>query len=263
MILGIILGSIVSIGLSIGIELKNLCGVFKKIADNGYVLDIEKFDEFMKNNNTKLMDKFFWNYVPGINILNVIRRDYKYKSITDENISELCNHVCFRKMSLKELEMYLENPYGIIGLCIPFITDKIESTFNGRYTELNENNDYFVDFDLDSKTGKVTIKNMNIKKCSLSVNEIEENIRKTFLLQEKNQPDKHNMDLRNVTIVSEKKEEVKKETKPYYVASYDIKKGDMKIHRDLTPRGFDEVSNLMHQDLEILEENDGPKLILK
>lgn len=261
MVIGIILGALASIGLSLGIELNNLFNLMKKIADNGYVLDIKNFNEFKNANESKLMDKFFWSYVPGINILNTIRRNNKYKKITNENILELCNHICFRKMNEKETEMYLDMPYGIIALAIPFMTDKYESTFNGRYTELNENNDYFVDFDLDSKTGEVTIKNMNIQRCTLSLNEIKENIRKTFLLQEKNQSDKHNMNLRNV-IVS-KKEETKKEEKPYYVANYEIKYGDKKIVRDLTPKGFDEVSTLISEDLEILQESDGPKLRLK
>ena len=77
MIMGLILTEIVTVVLSIGIECKNLFGLFKKIADNGYVLDIDKFQEFKSNNKTNLIDKFFWNYVPVINVLNALRRNEK------------------------------------------------------------------------------------------------------------------------------------------------------------------------------------------
>lgn len=264
MIIGIILGSIVSIGLSIGIEIKNLCGVFKKIADNGYVLDLDKFEEFKSINNPNLMDKFFWNYVPVINLLNALRKTNKFSNITDENVVELCNHVCFRKMNDEERSMYFENPYGIIALCLPIITDRNNSIHNGIYIEQNDSNDYSVEFDLNSKTGEVTLKSLNIKKCILSLNDVEQNIRDTYLAQSESQSDKHNLELRNVTVDSSKANEVKKEsTSPYYVANYEIRKGNATISRKLTQQGFDNVSRLMREDLELLEENDGPKLRLR
>ena len=41
---------------------------------------------------------------------------------------------------------------------------------------------------------------MNIQRCNLSVNQIKDNIRNTFLSQHDSIEDKHNMDLRNISV---------------------------------------------------------------
>lgn len=264
MIIGVILTEIVTVCLSIGIEFKNLFSLFNKIADNGYTLDLKKFEEFTKENQTRLMDKFFWNFVPVINILNTLRRDRKYKAVDENNLSELCNHVCFRKMTDEEKKMYLDMPNGLFAIFVPLISDKLESTFSGKYTEINEENDYFVEFNLDSKTGEVTFKNMNIQRCNLSVNQIKDNIRNTFLSQHDSIEDKHNMDLRNISVKdTEPKAKNQKNSEKQYVANYEIKYGDTKISRKLTPTGYDQMSRLISEDLELLEKEEGPKLRLK
>lgn len=187
-ILLILLSTII---LSFSLEILNEMTIFKEIANRGYKIDMNKASKYA--NKKQKQNYLLKLLVPGVNIVEAIKRINKYEKAKTELLANLDKIDLFVKMTDEEYQQYIDRPKATTALNLAIaLEDKKElpkkepikqtgyiKISNGTYRhEFGDGTYTEILFKKDN--GKVIVTSMKGKITELNSKEQQEELDKIF-----------------------------------------------------------------------------------
>lgn len=154
--------------------------IYKKIASEGYKIDMNKIYKYMKKDKSKFRSLCL--FIPGVNIINSLLKMNRFEITVEYLFDNMNSNDFFIKMSEEEYQSYLDNPKSITAFNMSVDTSLKEEKkevnvpvgiikiSNGKYRH-DYNDGTFNDISFRKEEDKIVVTDISGKLASLSEEE--------------------------------------------------------------------------------------------